>query len=265
MNKPPFFVSLPRTRSSVLFEIIRPFVLSKMGLLELNTHPEIFLQFSKSDIILNKRTNETYNTEIYPVVNNDNLNIHYIYPHIFNNPIDRNLYKLKILKDLKTKNKNYYIKGTAQIAYTPEQIIDFFSDRHFVITKRKSFTNLILSFLYSWHSGIFHAREHNLDHYKNKLKEGVIVDLHDIHKHMKNIKKMFDIDKYIKSKKYDYSIVYYEDIEDKKNMYDQIDQILDTDEWRSMKGSVPIKLEKNYKESILNYNEVINEINSFRL
>ena len=264
MNKPPFFVSPPRTRSSVLFEIIRPFVLSKMKLLELKTHPEFFLQFSRSDIILDKRTNKTYNTELYPVVNNNNLEVHYIYPHIFDNPIDRNLYKLKILKNLKTENKNYYIKGTVQITHTPEQIIDFFSDRHFIITKRKNFTNLMLSFLYSWHSGIFHARGDNLDYYKNKLKEGIVVDTNDIHKHIRNIKKMDKVIEYIKFKNYQHSIVYYEDIENEKDMYNEINKILGTDEWQSMKGYTPIKLEKNYKESILNYNEVINEINSFR-
>ncbi len=48
MSKAPFFISAPRTRSSVLFETAQFYVENAYNLKPLGNHTELFLEFSRN-------------------------------------------------------------------------------------------------------------------------------------------------------------------------------------------------------------------------
>jgi hypothetical protein len=271
MIKPPFFVCLPRTRSSILFETMQYWAEKNYGLLPLHNHTELFLEVSKNSEFFDAKIGTTHEAELYPIAKEDGMHIHYSYPHVFNSGKDRNLHKLSVLKELKKQGKNYNIKGTINIVHTPEEIVNFFNDRHFVITKRHDMVQNIISFLYAYTSKLFHAKHNNLDRYQQIWDQGVTVDeklLNRIPDYISKVKVLNNIETILKQNNISYDIIYYEDMDTPENINNIIDNLYKTTEWRKhipeyAKDKWPILLEKDYSQAINNYEIVLEKVKGF--
>jgi hypothetical protein len=240
---------------------MEPYALKKFGLLPLKNHSELFLFQSKNNVYEDLKTGDKNSAQLYPIASETSLDIHFIHPPVYSSIEEANLSKLKLLESEKSKGKNYWIKTTLEVVYNPKEISDFFSDRRFVLTDRKDISEFLLSTIFALKTRIFHARENNIDLYKDLISTGVMVDEKDLGRmdwvfnlllEFKNLRK------YI-SDRYDYINVFYEDTNTKEKLFNKINDIFCTDDWRSYYKPLdfhPIKIEKDYKEIIINYNEI---------
>lgn len=268
--KPPFFICGPRTRSSILFETMAPWASEYYGLINL-TNTEFFMETIHNMELVDSKTNTYHNLELYPIVQDNEIKIHYIWPYVFSNRKQRNLHKLKILKKLKKQDKHYNIKGTTHITATPNKIIDFFSDRHFVITRRKDMEQNALSFLYASATKLFNARSNNIERYKSILNNGIHISNETIEllpRYFEQWQKLNNLENLLITKNLDYTVVYYEEMNTKEEIYSTIDKLYKTVEWRKhlpqdIDNHVPISVEKDYKDIIKNYKDVIERIRQY--
>lgn len=269
MDRPPFFLCAPRTRSSILFETMMYWGNDYYNLLPLHNHMELFLEISKNVLIHDAKVDKQYEAELYPIIRSDGLHIHYLWPPMFQTSVERNLHKLDILQRLKDSGKNYNIKGTINLIHTAEVAVDFFNDRHFVITKRRSLVDNTVSFAYAYMSKLFSARKNNLQLYKDRLEKGVTVPqqlLDRIPNHIKEMKQLEDMEQLLDRKKIPYSIVYYEDINTKEQIHNTINSLYNTNSWMNslpdnIDDLLTIHVEKDYSKAITNYDQLVECIN----
>ena len=184
--------------------------------------------------------------------------MHYVWPSIFNSTKERNSYKIELLKKEKEKGREYNIKGTLNLAENIKDVCDLFKDRKFILTKRKDVESMILSFFFAWESKLFHARSHNLDVYKGKMKQGVTVGQEIIFDYIDWLDQMEIVETYLKENNINHEVVYYEDLKDD----DDISEIIKTDEWKQYRNTndLPIRIDKDYSKLINNYDEVIHTL-----
>lgn len=249
-----FLVSLPRTRSSVVYELLRGYNVHKHGLKEISGHSEFFLEWGRNMELCDRKINEYHTTELYPVAHETGIEMHFVYPWILKNTISRNKYKIQLLEQEKQKGNEYYIKGTLNIASNCKEILDFYKDRKIIITERENIESMYMSFFFAWESKIFHARQNNLDLYKRKMQDGVVVSKEIILDYIPFVKQMDTIKQYLKDNSFNYSILTYEELDDT----DVISYAIGTEEWKKYAdfNSLPIEIEKDYKKLIHNYDEV---------
>lgn len=245
-----------------------PWAAKCYGLINL-TNPEFFLETVDNMEFVNSKTNTYYKSELYPLIQHNELKIHYIWPHVHGNREQRNLHKLEILKKLKNKGKHYNIKGTTNIIATPNEVIDFFSDRHFVITRRKDMEQNALSLLYARATKLFNARSDNVKRYKKILKDGIYItqeNLDVLPKYFEQWKKLNNLENLLNEKNLEYTVVYYEEMNSVNEIYSVIDNLYKTQQWRQHlphDSDIPILIEKNYKDVIHNYKEVVERIRQY--
>ena len=268
MSKAPFFISPPRTRSSVLFQLMQPYAIQKLGLKPVYNHIELFLEFSHNNVFTDLKTQESELGELYPVVRSDGLHVHFISPPVFKTAVDRNLHKLNVLKQAKSVGNNYYIKGTVNIVDTTHEVLDFFSDRHIVITKRRDIEQYVLSYMYASTSKLFNARSFNVERYMEKIQQGVTVDVTKLDKLsilLNKTKQVYDLETQLKDRNIEYTVTYYEDMANWDQLFDTATSIYGTSEWQDFLPDdyldlLPIKVEKDYSACILNYDEIIDSV-----
>lgn len=263
MTIKPFFISLPRSRSTVLYDRMEGYALNKLKMSEIINHPEFFLEFSHTDMYFNTKTQKYNDLELYPITKNNRIDMHFIYPHVFDNSIDRIKYKMSILKKEKEHGRDYYFKGTMNIFDNYKEIIDFFSDRKLILNKRHDIVEMTISYLYARNVKLFHAKGNNYDYYTSVLQNGTIIkesELEDMKEYIEYLLFIDDVENYIKTKKYNYCVTYYEDMESDELINLKIDDIYETTEWRNFVittvHSTPIKVEKSYSDVIKNYKDV---------
>ena len=269
--KPLFFICGPRTRSSILFETMAPWSEQHYGLLPLKGHTELFLETSANMEFLDSKTNEKHEAELYPIAHENELRVHYIWPHVLKTREQRNLHKLEVLEQLRKQGKNYNIKGTMNIVATPVEVIDFFSDRHFVITKRRNMEQNAISLLYAFASKLFHAKSNNLERYKDILNEGVHISqdiLNILPSYFQQWEKLNNIESLLDERGLEYTVVYYEEMNTQQEIYAIIDRLFATTEWRDnlpddLDRHTPILLEKNYRHAIHNYDQVAQRVREY--
>ena len=240
----------------------------KLGLSPVEGHIELFLEFSHNNLFTDLKTGETQIGELYPVIKQDALHVHFISPPVFKTGAQRNLYKLSVLQQAKTNGVNYNIKGTVNITDTPDEILDFFSDRHIILTKRQDTELYVLSFLYAFTSKLFNARDFNYDRYMEKLNAGVVVPadvINNIDRLLDKTIKTYKLQQMLSDKGIDHTVTYYEDLDTEQKLFDKISQIYATTEWQNYLPShyrelIPIKVEKDYTQCILNYDDIIHTV-----
>jgi len=238
-----------------------------MGLTNIKNHTELFLEFSRNAEFYDTKTGLKDVGEIYPILApNGDMSIHFIYPHVFKTTAERNLHKLDILKKQKQKGINYFLKGTLEVVDSAPEILNFFSDRHFVITKRRNLIEYTLSFLVAWVTRIFHARRNNKERYQSILNSGVTIPIelmmNDLDQFLKYTFYMWDLESYIKTQGWEHTTTYYEDLEDFDSIQKTLSTILNDPNWMdclppSWADNVPIKIPKDYSEIITNYDQVV--------
>lgn len=270
MNKAPFFICPPRTRSTVLFQLMEFYAVHKLGL---STIPhgsfELFLEFNPNIHFTDIRTNEITQGEIHPVFNGDGLDIHYMSPARYPTTAERNRYKLRVLSEAKSAGYEYYVKGTYHVVDTIDEILDFYKDRHIVITKRRDTEQYALSYIYALNSNLYNAYDtvlfNNTDQYISTLKEGVIASNIDIQEMLNKTRHVYDLEKLLQQRSLDYTIVYYEDMSDYSKIFNAITSIYGKSEWQDFlpedfEKYIPTRVDKDYTKCILNYNDIIEKV-----
>ena len=261
----PFFLCPPRTRSTVLYELTANYVKHKYDLLEIGNHSELFLQFNSSVMATNYRINQSFPTEMIPIVHKNLIHMHFIYPYMFENLRERNLYKLDVLRQEKEYGRNYHVKGTLQVSETPEEIIEFFSDRHFVITKRRNTLDQLFSLLYAKQTKQFSVRKTDnstATHAKNLFDGVFITDYEEVARYViEKSQSIYSLEKTIKDKGIPCSVVYYEDLDTTEKIFDAIGVILNDVNWHHFlpndyENHLVIDMKMDYSKCITNYEEV---------
>lgn len=249
-----FLVSLPRTRSSLVHELLHGYNTNKLGLKEVEGHSELFLEWGRNMELCDRKVDEYHTTELYPTIGESGIEMHFVYPWILKDTLTRNRYKLDLLKKEKEAGREYSVKGTLNIREGYEEILDFYKDRKIIITEREDVEAMYMSFFFAWESKIFHARQNNLDLYKRKMQDGVVVSKEIILDYIPFVKQMDTIKQYLKDNSFNYSILTYEELDDT----DVISYAIGTEEWKKYAdfNSLPIEIEKDYKKLIHNYDEV---------
>lgn len=263
--KAPFLISPPRTRSSILYYTMAEYVQKKHGLMLIQNHSELFLEYNQSLTITDHKSKSTHPGEMIPFLG-ESISMHSVYPYVFQNLKERNMYKLNMLKEAKSQGKNFYFKGTFQVSETAEEIIDFFSDRHFVITKRRNTLDQLCSLLFAKHHRMFIVFDANAEHvknYKSNVLEGaVITDFERVARYViEETQKLYALEEILQKKNLEYSVAYYEDMNTWDNIIQTAGKILGDSEWRHTipnlsPKNMPMNTEVDYSKTIKNYTEV---------
>lgn len=252
-------ISLPRSRSTFLFESLMGYQ-EHLGLLVPLNHSEYFLEHNRNVEFFDAKTGNHVPTEIFPVVFNNRISMQFMYPPLFKDSQSRSDYKLKILREEKDKGREYYIKSTSQISDNIEKIIDFFSDRTVLLTKRQDMIDNVLSAQFAWETKLFHCREDNIDLYMKHVKDGIVLDVSRFHFYINYVLNSFNkVEIYLKENNIKHETLYYEYLTDD----DYISEALDTDEWIRYRKPAHIltkHIEKDYSKIIKNYDECVSVI-----
>ena len=250
-----FQVSLPRTRSTLLYESTRDWQRETQGLINVDGHSELFLEWGRNMELVDRKTEESHTTELYPMIHEDGIEMHFVYPHILKTTSARNKYKINLLRKERDSGREYLIKGTLNMAESCEEVFDFFSDRKIILTTREDREAMMMSFFFSWEIKMFHARKNNLEIYKDRMNKGVVVPNQIIYDYIPFVRQYDKIEAHLKTSNIQYTVLTYEQLEDSN----VISETLGTDEWKRYvsKDTVPIHIEKNYRNLIHNYDEVL--------
>lgn len=270
ISKAPFFICPPRTRSTVLFQLMVFYAVHELGL---KTVPhgsfELFLEFNPNIHFTDIRTKDTQLGEIHPVFSGDGLDIHYMSPARYLNTAERNRHKLRVLSEAKSAGYEYYIKGTYHVVDTIDEILDFFSDRHIVITKRRDIEQYALSYIYALNSNLYNAYKtklfDNTEQYMDTLDRGIVAENIDIQELLNNTKKVYELEDLLQQRNIDYTVAYYEDMSEYSELFEIITSIYGTTEWQEylpedFEKYIPTRVDKEYSKCILNYNDIIQSV-----
>jgi hypothetical protein len=269
MEKLPLLLSPPRTRSTIIYELMSNYLNKRYGLLKIQNHSELFLQFNAGFFVINNKTHQQNITEMFPLLKHDGIHMHFVYPHVFNSLKERNLYKFDLLRKAKKSGMEFHIKCTLQITETLDEFVDFFKDRKIVITKRRNLANQLCSFLFAHHNKMFHARNNSehLQTYKALIKNGCTINFEEYANEIEYVidrtRRLYAIEKIFECKNIDYDVVYYEDTNTEEKLFSEIDRILANSNWRNYLESYNdfvVKKEIDYSKVILNYDELSEKI-----
>lgn len=251
-------ISLPRSRSTVMYDLIKGYQ-THLGLKEVQGHPELFLEFGRNMEFHDIRQDKRFTSEMYPVIHNDGIEMHYVYPYILGDTRERNLYKLNLLKQQKSQGIEYYIKGTLNLSDSIAEVVNVFADRKIIITTRKNLIEAEMSFYFAWTIKLFHAKANNVDRYREFLQDSVWVDPELVSQYKPFLKQLDIITDYLDTNCIAYETVYYEDTDNQDKIASTIDNILQTNEWRKYAdwNQLPILIEKDYSKLIQNYDEIL--------
>tara|TARA_B110000238_G_C16083608_1_gene420595 strand:+ start:604 stop:1407 length:804 start_codon:yes stop_codon:yes gene_type:complete len=253
--KKPFFISPPRTRSTILYESLSPYVKEHTSLLPLVGHSEPFLHTLQNKTIIDANTNKTHLMEMYPVMTDQSMDIHYVYPWIFKDNKTSVLEKLKLLKKARNEGNEYYIKGTYNISDAIDEVMDFFSDYDITLTLRHDVIELVCSVLFATHTKLFHLRNSNRDIYESKISNIIVNDevIQEIRGFVDKIGTIYNL----RNDYSDLNVVYYEDTDTPEKIDDCISNIAGCDSWKPLRPTnLPVKLDHDYSSLITNYDQI---------
>ncbi len=258
----PFILSLPRTRSSIVYHLMAPYAEQHYGMFS-NIHPEYFLEFSVENFFT--VNSQVHFSEIYPIIKHNKIETFYMYPYYFDNSTDRLTYKLSLLQQQKNEGIEYFFKGSIDIFKDYRPILNFFSDRKIVLIKRKNFHNLVISFLVAVELKTFHKTSGTAEIYKKLLNEKIIISdtvLVGLENFIGTLLKIDEVEKFLIENNFNTDILYYEELDSKKEIEDTISRIYNTDNWKKyiVKNDLPIDTNINYQKVVKNYSFLIDKI-----
>lgn len=259
--KKPFFICPPRTRSTILFESLKPFVYEKTNLLPIIGHSEPFLHTLQNKTITDHRTRETHLMEMYPIMTDQSMNIHYIYPWVFNDNRTSILEKLKMLEQARRNGNEYYIKGTYNMSEAMDEVLKFFEDYDIIITLRKDIIELVCSTLFATHIKMFHKMPGHEELYSDASANRITVG-DEIVDQIKNFMDKLGTIYNLRNTLVDAKVVYYEDLDSQDKIDSCIANLSGTSEIKNYVTELPIKLDNDYSSLITNYDQVAERITS---
>lgn len=258
----PFLVGLPRSRSTILHYKMEGYANNVLNLHNINLHPEYFLDFSITDLYLDTKTDVKEKLELYPKIKNETLELHFIWPPVFQNSKERIDYKLNLLQEEKKNGREYYLKGSINIFSNYKNVLDFFSDRKIILTKRRDIVEMVISFVFAKHIKLFHAKADTIDRYQEILKTKQVIpveSLENIDSYISELLFVNNVENYLSESSFNYKTLYYEELDTSDKIDNAISEILETDIWKKYSAktiSTPIEVKKQYTELIENYKEL---------
>lgn len=249
-----FQISMPRSRSTFLFESTKEWQKNRYGLLEVDRHPELFLEWGRNMELHDRKTDDHYTSELYPIIKDDTIRMHFVWPPILGDTSARNHYKLQLLKQEKLHGREYIIKGTLNFADNCEEIFNFFNDRKIILTTRNDKEAMMMSFFFAWETKLFQARANNIEYYQSVLQKGVVVSKDIVYDYIPFVQQFDKIKTHLEKNNIKFTILTYEDMAD----HTTISETLGTDEWRRFCPSdgLSFHIEKDYTTLIHNYDEI---------
>ena len=250
----PLILSPPRTRSTILYETMAPYVAKNSSLLPSVGHSEPFLHLAQNKII------DGYATEIHPILTKKCIEYKYVFPRVFEDNKDSVLKKLDLFRSAKKEGREYFFKATLNVAVVMSEFLEVFEDRDLYLTLRKKPEDIFVSTAYAMAIKIFHARESNLNTYKSYTKSKMkisqsVLELIDWMVEMVSV--FYDLPNRIKN----ISVIYYNEMNCDQEINNKISKIFNTDKWIDTKPSnLPIKIDNDYKSIIENYDELMSSI-----
>lgn len=261
--KKPFFICPPRTRSTILFETLKPFVYENTNLLPIIGHSEPFLHTLQNKTITDHRTSQTHLMEMYPIMTDQSMDIHYIYPWVFNDNRTSILEKLKMLEQARRDGNEYYIKGTYNMAEAMDEVLKFFEDYEIIITLRKDIIELVCSTLFATHIKMFHKISGHASLYNKASANNITISdeiIDQLGSFMDKLGTIYNL----RNTLVDPKVIYYEDLDSKDKIDSCIADLAGTDSVTKFEtnNDLPIKLDNDYSSLITNYDQVAERITS---
>lgn len=260
----PFFLSAPRTRSSILFELAAPYILKKYNFKHIEGHAEYFLTRAYWALMHDARTDSINQTQMMPYYNNGKMTMHHVYPPIYPDVSTANYNKLSQLKKARLDGYEFNLKGTIECADSKEEILNFFKDRKIVITKRHNLEELVASTLFAVTIKMFHARTNNIKRYHSLLAQPITISskLLDVSKELiKYVHELWSMEDLANNNNIVTHVTYYEDLDTEERIFNELNDIFETNEWQeylpvNYKLKLPQEIDKDYSKLIKNYNEI---------
>lgn len=258
MSKPPLFICPPRTRSTYIMLLTKKYMSEKFNMNFPRGHMEFFGEFVEhsSDENRIKVVQDKTKSQMIPVLVNNQVVMTGVYPHVFESLKYQNLYKINFLKHAKSKGIEVNVKCTHHISDNIDDILDFYNDRKIVLLKRKNSLDLILSYLFAKHINLFVMRSIEWSQlYDEHVSDKVLIKdyIDDVELLITRIKKLYDID---------CETVYYEDLNNEKDAFEIIGNILKDDKWHEGldRSVLPIRKDTDYSKVIINYDEILLQV-----
>jgi len=274
-TKLPIFFSMPRSRSTALLTLATPYMENSLGLHSLGGQTEFFQEYSYRYITDDMQRDRKYSMEYFPL-NRENSPIthHFVYPAIYNSKFQRTNHKLQVLNQEKIAGREYNIKIMAEDIFIGDNkldekydrnIFDFFSNRKYVITRRKDIKGMSFSLLVSMHTNLWHKRNANEFKYADLQQKPITINpglCTSIIPSLRAAAMMDLFENYIERSGYSHNTFYYEDLTTVEDMKVALDTVFENKIWREyindefIEYSLPKPLNLNYKEIITNYDEI---------
>lgn len=276
----PIFFATPRSRSTALMTLAAPYMTNKLNLLSLGHQTEFFLEYSHRYFVQDSNLGTTNRLEYFPL-NRENSPIshHFVYPPIYKSKQQRQGHKLQVLKSEKREGRNYNIKiMSSDIIPSPtkdwkfdKSIIHFFSDRTFVITRRRDVKGLAFSLLVAAYTNLWHKRSSNEQKYQDLYDNPITINPELCTVIEEDLKSTALMDMYegeIQKAGYKNHVFYYEDLTTIEDMKVALDQVFGHKLWREglddqfIESSMPKALNLDYTKIIANYDQVEKRVES---
>lgn len=270
MTKLPLFVSMPRSGSTILFETAREYAVRQLGMRDLGRYSEIFNRFTYDVVAWNKEKETQAAMELFTINNKDPnmpMTVHLVNPPIFEGYRESVIHKIRVLMKEQEKGFEHYLKIMAfDFWQAPDELIELYKKRKFVLTRSRNIKNSAMSLIYSRYTNLWHARQSNWYKWEDAARDPVHINpglVEVIWPQIKVYQNMDNWEHKLSERGLEYMVVYKEDLEDFDKVCGEIDKIYETNHWREtlspeLLSNLPFKREKNYKELISNYDQIYN-------
>lgn len=277
-KKAPVFIAAPRSRSTALFTLAAPWAEQYYGLISLGQNTEFFNEFSWMNYAHDMNTGHDNRMEYFPVNSKRGLSHHYVYPPFLNNKLERNHHKIRVLQHEQKQGRNYNVKIMTDNFFSQrnggwwidEELLDFYSNRKMVITRRKDLKGLAFSLLLANTTGLWHRRNRNEADYERVKNGSTYINPNltsIIRRELESLKRLDRLEDIIQGRGYPFFTFYYEDLKNIEDMSNALDMVYGNDEWRKtinqqyLDAIMTKDMQIDYTTAIENYEEVEKSVN----
>lgn len=268
MTKKPLFVSMPRSGSTILFELGKEYAVRNLGMKDLGKHSEIFSRYTHNMVAKDVYTDLQHSMELFLVNDKDPhypANIHYVTPSFFASDREAIIHKIKVFMLEQDRGFEHYIKIMANsFVEAPEELMGLYKNRKFILTRSRNLRKSALSLVYSRTTGLWHYRNSNSEEWNSYKEDPIYINpgmVEVIWPDIKVYKNMDNWENKLSIRGADYMVIYKEDIENEDSLYGEVDKIFETRDWRETltedwAENLPQRIEKDYSKLIQNYDQI---------
>lgn len=233
--------------------------MEECGYISLGRDTEYFNSFTHVQRFI--EGNEEHSMELLPLVSASGMSMHYVYPHLFHDSYERVQHKLDILRMEKRAGREYIIK----VMYDSVTIhmLQFFSDRPFVITKREDVKGAALSLILAFVLGTWHKRDRNASLYDSLYDTPITIenDLIDYAKadSINALENMYRIIDVVESRGFKSFVYDYDDLKTFEQRASALNNIFGEKDWADG-PNVTRDIQADYSKIFKNYDKIIDKL-----